>query len=106
MTASPFDFRTSTPGDVDQTPDRVDAFVGSASTHPAASNVEYAVRVLGDLINAAFSDALRVDQLARKTVSAFRNLDHTQRIALGDSHPRLLEYLLLLEDTFERIDRR
>jgi hypothetical protein len=70
------------------------------------SAVEYAVRALGELLNLAFSDALRVDQLARKSVEAWGNIDAPERIELADRHPGLVEALLLLEDTYERIDRR
>lgn len=69
-------------------------------------SVEYAVRALGDLLNLAFSDALRVDQLARQTVSAFGDIDAEHRIVLGERHPGLVEALLLLENQFDRMDRR
>lgn len=77
-----------------------------SSTPPATSNVEYAISALGDLLNLAFSDALRVDQLARQTIQAWENIDAEHRILLGDRHPGLVEALLLLENQYYRMDNR
>lgn len=90
--------------------ERADARVAGKTTSEAeeytTANVEYAVRALGDLLNLAFSDALRVDQLARKSVEAWGNVEPVDRIALGDRHPGLVEALLLLEHQYGRMDRR
>jgi hypothetical protein len=70
------------------------------------SSVEYAVRTLGEVINTAFSDALRVDHLARQIVAAFGSLGFEERVTLGDQYGKLAEGLILLENAIERMDRR
>ena len=81
---------------------------GSPVVAPAstASSVEYAVQTLGHIINVAFSDALRIDQLARQITVAFGDLDFDERIELGESYGALVEGLLLLENAIGRIDDR
>lgn len=61
------------------------------------SPVGYAVEVVGQIIDRAYSHALQVDHLARMTVEAMGKLDGPERITLGESHPELLRRLLLLE---------
>lgn len=79
----------------------------SASTpNNRQDTIEYAVSTLGDLLNLAFDDARRLDQYGRHVVSAFGDIDHGQRIALGDQHPGLVEALLLLENQIGRMDQR
>lgn len=97
---------TSATGDADQKPEGSARLVRAESTQPATSNVEYAVKALGDLLNLAFSDALQVDQLARQTVKAFDGIGYESRIELGDRYPALVEALLFLEHQYDRMDSR
>lgn len=79
---------------------------GTTPSNPQDSGIQYAVRVLGEVISSAFSDALRVDVLARQIVHAFGSIGFDDRVEMSNQHPRLVEGLILLEDHFERISRR
>jgi hypothetical protein len=69
-------------------------------------SIQYAVQVLGEVVNAAFSDALRLDHLARLIARAFDGIGFSDRIELGDKHGKLVEALILLENAIDRIDER
>lgn len=61
------------------------------------SRVAYAVDVIGQVVDRAYSHALQVDHLGHLIVEALGDLDSEARIALGSTHPELLRRLLELE---------